>query len=168
MIATTPREQAAMHVLDRVSYHVSDDDSRRPFWAWILLSAILLAGITACTPPKPPGLTVSGRVLRDGQPLPLDPVLANAKAALVRLTFYRFDGDKLLGSSSVEIGPDGTFTIPRLKPGTYKIGVEHMNGGPDLLKGAFLDMNTPIKLDLSADKTGFDIDLANYANRKAR
>jgi hypothetical protein len=164
MIRATTREQAAMLFLERVL----NDDSRKPSWVCLLLSAILLVGITACTPPKPPGLTVSGRVLRDGQPLPLDPALANAKVALVRLTFYRFDGDSMLGSQSVEIGPDGTFTVPRLKPGTYKIGVEHFNGGNDLLKGAFLDMNTPIKLDLTADKTGFDIDLASYAARKAR
>jgi hypothetical protein len=160
MIATTTKEQAAVRVLN--------DDSRKSFGAWILLAGILLAGITACGPAKSPGLTVSGRVLRDGQPLPLDPVLAKAKAATVRLTFYRFEGDSMSGSSAVEVGPEGTFTVSRLKPGSYKIGVEHFNGGSDLLKGAFLDMSTPIKLDLSADKTGFDIDLADYATRKGR
>jgi len=160
MIAMTTKEQAAVLILN--------DDSRKSFGAWILLSAILLACITACGPAKSPGLTVSGRVLRDGQPLPLDPVLAKAKAAVVRLVFYRFEGNSMSGSSSVEVGPDGTFKVSRLKPGSYKVGVEHFNGGSDLLKGAFLDTNTPIKLDLSADKTGFDIDLADYDARKGR
>jgi len=161
-------DRALNRVWGRPWERVGDDDSRKPFRAWIMLSAILLAGITACTPPKPLGLTVSGRVLRDGQPLPLDPALAQAKAASVRLTFYRFEDKSMLGSSTVEIGPEGTFTLPRLKPGKYKIGVEHFNGGNDLLKGAFLDTNTPIELDLSADKTVFDIDLANYTARKGR
>ena len=161
MIATTMETPPTT----RLSWAGSRPPSRG---AVLLAAAVLLAGIGGCSPPMPPGLTVSGRVLRDGQPLPLDPALAAAKVASVRLTFYRFEGDSMLGSTAVDIGPDGTFTVPRLKPGTYKIGVEHFNGGNDLLKGAFLDGNTPIRIDLTADKTGFDIELADYAARKGR
>ncbi|NCY03933.1 MAG: carboxypeptidase regulatory-like domain-containing protein [Planctomycetia bacterium] len=132
-----------------------------------VLVGIALAGLSACTPPKPPGITVTGRVLRDGQPLPLDPLLAKGAAAYVRLTFFRYEGDSMVGSNSVDIGPEGTFTLTRLKPGKYKIGVEHYNGGNDLLKSAFTDVNTPITLDLDADKPAFDIDLSQYA-RKGR
>jgi len=152
---------------DRV-LRIFEAEASTPARAWILVSALLLVAASACAPPKPPGLTVSGRVLREGSPLPLDPALAAAHVARVALTFYRYEGDSVVGSSSIDIGPEGTFAVPRLKPGKYKIGVEHFNGGTDLLKGAFLDTNTPIELDLSADKTGFDIDLANYATRKRK
>lgn len=98
----------------------------------------------------------------------VDPLLVKGAAAFVQLTFFRYEGDSMLRGTSVDIGPEGTFTVRRLEPGTYKIGIEHFNGGNDLLEGAFLDTNTPISLDLSADKSGFDIELSDYATRKNR
>ena len=135
------------------------------------LLAVALLGLEGCAKPKPPGFTVAGRVSSGGEPLPLDPVLAQGAAAFVRVGFIRVgdDGKSVLSSQSVMTTADGTYSAPRLPAGHYRVTVEHFNGGADdLLKGRFLDMNTPIDWDVAGDVASFDIDLAEYAKLKRR
>jgi len=139
-----------------------------------LVCAVVVAavcGVSGCAKPKPPGFTVSGRVTKGGEPLPLDPVLAKGAAAFVRVGFIRVgdDGTSVLSSNSCIAAADGTFAVPRLPAGRYRVTVEHYNGGADdMLKGRFLDMNTPIELDVSADVPSFDVDLAAAAKAKRK
>lgn len=139
-----------------------------------LVGVLLVAaacGLVGCAKPKPAGFTVTGRVTKGGEPLPLDPALAKAAAAYVRVGFVRVgdDGATVLSSNSALVAPDGTFAVPRLPAGRYRVTVEHFNGGADdLLKGRFLDTNTPIELQVSADVASFDVDLAAAAKEKRK
>lgn len=128
-------------------------------------------GLSGCKPVEkgPPTFTVSGRVTKGGEPLPLDEAMARAAAASVRLTFYMFDDNNMLVSSnSTQTQIDGTFTIGRLPPGRYRVGIEHYNGPPnDLLRGRFGE-RSPIDIDVQADVPDFVIELDDYANRKGK
>lgn len=137
----------------------------------LLLAACVAPAAGGCAKPAPKGFTVSGRVVSNGEPLPLDPVLAQAMAAYVRVGFIHLgdDGKAVLSSNSVPAAADGSFTVPRLAAGHYRVTVEHFNGGAnDLLKGRFLDMNSPIEVDVSGDLPALQIDLAEYAKAKLR
>lgn len=137
----------------------------------LLLAAGVVPAAEGCAKPAPKGFTVAGRVVSQGEPLPLDPALANAAAAYVRVGFVRLgeDGKSVLSSSSVPAAVDGSFTVSRLAAGRYRVTVEHFNGGSnDLLKGRFLDMNSPIELDVSSDVPSLQVDLAEFAKTKPR
>lgn len=145
--------------------------ARAVLFGMLLLAAGVVPAAGGCAKPAPKGFTVSGRVVSKGEPLPLDPVLAQAMAAYVRVGFIRLgdDGQGVLSSNSVPAAVDGSFTVPRLAAGHYRVTVEHFNGGAnDLLKGRFLDMNSPIEIDVSGDVPALQIDLADYAKAKPR
>lgn len=141
---------------------------------WVVcwgVCAGLALGPAGCkrTVKGPPTYTVSGKITKGGEPLPLDEVMARASAASVRLTFYLFDDkDSLISSNSTQAQLDGTFTIGRLPAGRYRVGVEHYSGQPDdLLRGRFGE-KSPIHVDVQADVTDLAIELDDYPNRKAR
>ena len=111
---------------------------RRPLvlcLAFLLPAAFLLAG---CKPPSSKNeaeFKVSGKVVRGGNPLPLDPAQAASKAAFVMVKFVRGEGDY---SNSAFANVDGTFstTLPK---GKYGVQITHMGPGGDQLKGKFSD-----------------------------
>ena len=122
--------------------------------------------------PKPaakPGLTVTGKIIRDGQPLPLDPARAAAAADYVQLSFQKLgenDAVTFMNSTAVT-NIEGVFTIKSLEPGTYRICVEHMTEGNDALGGRFAT-KSPIKIDIESDLADLVIDLAEYAKPKKK
>jgi hypothetical protein len=96
------------------------------------------------------GASVRGRVVRDGEPLPLDERLAGAGAAYVQVGFQRIEGADRFGDATTLIAaPDGTFVVPGLLPGRYRVTVEYFNGEPnDLLSGRFGTANSPLTFEM--------------------
>lgn len=122
--------------------------------------ALLSAGCAKPTSKTEAEFKVSGKVVRGGNALPLDPAQAAAKAAFVLVKFVRERGDY---SQSAFANTDGTFstTLPK---GTYGVQITHMGPGGDQLKGKFSDRKGPakIKVEISGDKPDFVIDLDTY------
>ena len=125
-----------------------------------LLPAALLAGCQPPTSKKEAEFKVSGKVVRGGNPLPLDPAQAASKAAFVMVKFVRDQGDY---SNSAFANVDGTFstTLPK---GKYGVQITHMGPGGDQLKGKFADRKAKalIEKEISGDTPDFVIELDNY------
>ena len=103
---------------------------------------------------------VSGKVVRGGSPLPLDPAQAAAKAAFVLVKFVRDKGDY---SQSAFANPDGTFTTT-LPVGKYGVQITHMGPGGDQLKGKFADRKGTAKIqtEITGEKSDLVIELDDY------
>ena len=121
---------------------------------WSLLLAVL-AFLHGCES-KPRTVTVTGSVTRGGQPLPV------SKTGYVQILLLPDVGaDEQYTTRVGRCEADGTFMIPEVPPGKYRIGVEHFDPNPqsDKLNGAFragdskiireVDGKTPINIDLA-------------------
>jgi hypothetical protein len=108
---------------------------------------------------KPRTVTVTGSVTRGGQPLPV------SKTGYVQIMLLPDVGADMQYTTRVgRCEADGTFSIPEVSPGKYKIGVEQFDPNPqiDKLNGAFragdgkivrdVDGKTPINIDLAKPK----------------
>lgn len=132
--------------------------------------SLLLVGTTALTGCGPrsyktePEFKISGKILRGGNPLPLDPVMAAAKAASVNVKFVRTDGSGGADfSNSAFADESGAFTI-KLPKGKYRVSIVHMNGRQpgDNLQGKFGDRKSKIEQDVTGDIADLVIELDNY------
>ncbi|MDA1041528.1 MAG: hypothetical protein O3A37_14745 [Planctomycetota bacterium] len=98
------------------------------------------------------GVSVSGRVLSNGQPLPLDERLAAASAAYVQIGFQRLGADGVAegGDGTVVVAsPDGAFTARGLPAGRYRVSVQHNDGTTeDALGGRFGPTNSPLEIEV--------------------
>ncbi len=122
----------------------------------------LLLGLTVmtlgCGPQIEKGVIVKGKILKAGQPLKV----ANREVAIgsIQVTLIPdFDGD----GWDTEADDDGNFEILGreekygITPGKYKLVVINEENGfdtGDTLKGEFNEENSPITLEVPADKTG--------------
>ena len=136
---------------------------RRPLLvvaALVLPAALLLGGCQPAGSKKEPELKVSGKVVRGGNPLPLDPAQAASKAAFVMVKFVRDQGDY---SNSAFCNTDGTFSIT-LPKGKYGVQITHMGPGGDQLKGKFADRKAKalIEKEIAGETPDFVIELDNY------
>lgn len=135
---------------------------RRPFLvvAFLLPAAVLVAGCAAPTSKKEPEVKVSGKVVRGGQALPLDPAQAASKAAFVMVKFIRGEGDY---SNTAFCNLDGTFTTT-LPKGKYGVQVTHMGPGGDQLQGKFSNRKEKAKIEkeISGETADFVIELNDY------
>lgn len=126
----------------------------------LLPATLLLAGCKPPTSKKEAEFKVSGKVVRGGNPLPLDPAQAASKAAFVMVKFVRDQGDY---SNSAFANVDGTFstTLPK---GKYGVQITHMGPGGDQLKGKFADRKAKalIEKEITGDTADFVIELDNY------
>src|SRR5439155_26847152 len=99
-------------------------------------------------------VTVTGSVVRGGQPIAVGP------NGYVWVTLQPDVGaDEQFTTRGGRCEKDGTFKIPEVLPGKYKIGVEHFDPNPqtDKFNGAFragdskiireIDGKTPINID---------------------
>lgn len=132
--------------------------------AFLLLSVALVVTI-GCgeSVPTEKELAVKGKVTNKGQPLLLDPKLAAVKAARVELRFTRIGGGQEgmpTASETAFAQPDGTFQA-KLPAGKYRIGVKHINGGDDELKGKFDERKSPIEREITTDGQELNIELSN-------
>lgn len=136
---------------------------RRPFLvvaALLLPAALLLGGCKPVGSKKEPELKVSGKVVRGGNPLPLDPAQAAAKAAFVMVKFVRDQGDY---SNSAFCNTDGTFTVT-LPKGKYGVQITHMGQGGDQLQGKFSDRKAKARIEkeITGDTADYVIELNDY------
>lgn len=114
------------------------------FKAATLLLTLIAVGLSAgCK--RESNVTVTGRVLKNGQPLAVGPT-GNVQVTLVP----DVSADEHYTSSIGECDKQGNFTIPNVKPGRYKIGVEQYDPNPqtDKLNGAFMAASGKIIRDL--------------------
>lgn len=136
---------------------------RRPFLlalALVVPMALSVSGCAKATSKTEAEVKVSGKVVRGGNPLPLDPAQAAAKAAFVLVKFVRAKGDY---SQSAFANPDGTFTTS-LPPGKYDVQITHMGPGGDQLKGKFNDRKGPAKIqtEITGEKSDLVFELDSY------
>jgi len=126
----------------------------RRFAHWAGLLAIL-AIFHGCDN-KPRTVTVTGSVTRGGQPLPV------SNTGYVQIMLLPDVGaDEQYTTRVGRCEKDGTFQIPEVPPGKYRIGVEQLDPNPqtDKLNGAFRAGDSKIKRDLDG-KAPVLIDLA--------
>jgi hypothetical protein len=130
---------------------------RQALWAALL-------GLVAISPGcnrGPQTVTVTGKILRGGQPLAVGPT------GYVQVMLLPDVGaDEQYTTRVGRCEKDGTFVIPEVQPGKYKIGVEQLDPNPQLdkLNGAFragdskiirdVDGKTPIEIDLAKPEPG--------------
>jgi hypothetical protein len=118
------------------------------------LSVSLLALAAGCGPP--PNVTVTGTVLKGGQPIQVGPT------GVLQVTLLPDVGPEEEYTSRIgECDRSGNFQIVDVPPGKYKIGVEQFDPTPqtDKLNGAFVAGHGKIKRDLDG-KAPLNIDLA--------
>ena len=130
----------------------------------LLAGAVVLPGCGKGGSKKEPEFKVSGKVLRGGNPLPLDPVMAKAKAAMVSVKFIRVDGSDGANFSNTAFADEsGAFstTIPK---GKYRVSVAHINGRQpgDNLKGQVSERQSKIEKEIGGDTPDLVIELDEY------
>jgi hypothetical protein len=125
---------------------------------WRALSTVLLALVVishGCNR-GPQTVTVTGKIVRGGQPIAVGPT------GYVQVMLLPDVGaDQQYTTRVGRCEKDGTFMIPEVQPGRYKIGVEQLDPNPqsDKLNGAFRAGDSKIIRDVDG-KTPIDIDLA--------
>ena len=130
----------------------------------LLVGSIALTGCGRKSYKTEPEFKISGKILRGGNPLPLDPVMAAAKAASVNIKFIRTDGsDGANLSESAFADETGAFTI-KLPKGKYRVSVVHMNGRQpgDNLQGKFSDRKSKIEQEVTGDTSDLVIELDSH------
>jgi hypothetical protein len=132
----------------------------RALWATIGSSVVvagsMLVGCSDSGPKVPVGVTVTGKVLKGGQPLKAEQAPPGEFPGEVI-----FLPDDPSGARQQEpLKPDGSFREAGdgkgIKPGKYRLAVLHFirGRGSDGLNGAFSEQNTGITVDIPADKSG--------------
>lgn len=136
---------------------------RRPLLVAAALLVPLVGIFQGCAPAgskTESEFTVNGKVVRGGNPLPLDPAQAAAKAAFVKLEFVRDKGDH---KESAFANVDGTFSV-KLPKGKYGVQIVHMGPGGDQLQGKFNDRKGKAKIekDVAGDVADMVIELNDF------
>ena len=143
------------------------DRSRRTVLLSVCLSLVGISALTGCGPTSyktEPEFKISGKILRGGNPLPLDPVMAAAKAASVNVKFVRTDASGGADySESAFADESGAFNV-KLPKGKYRVSVVHMNGRQpgDNLQGKYGDRKSKIEKEISSDMPDLVIELDDY------
>ena len=129
----------------------------------LMLIALMAALFTGCGEAGGEAkYEVSGKITKGGQPLPLDPALAQAKAARVEVRFLRMGtGDQPDYSATGFAEPDGTFKLVDVPKGKYRVAVQHIDGKSqgDTLGGKFDDRKSPITREITGETKDLNIDL---------
>jgi hypothetical protein len=130
----------------------------------MLVGSMALTGCGRTSYKTEPEFKISGKILRGGNPLPLDPVMAAAKAASVNIKFIRTDGsDGANFSESAFADETGAFSV-KLPKGKYRISIVHTNGRQpgDNLQGKFSDRKSKIEKEISGEMPDLVIELDEY------
>ncbi len=129
----------------------------------VVAAFLLVAPLTGCSggnPPVPAGIIVKGKVLKDGQPLPLP--RADVGLSSLTLELVPSTGNEVEFTQAAE---DGSFEF--LGPGNgvkaaeYKLVIRHELKGPgtDSLDGRYSKEKTPIELTLNESQAGTTHDM---------
>ena len=142
-------------------------DMRRMFY--LLGSATLFAllfGLASGCSHGPTKVDISGRILKDGQPLKIiDPT----RGGKVRVTFATDNPKDMESYASMSANADeqGNFEIKGIPLGKYKVGVQQMiDPRTDQLDGAFSIRNSSIVRDVESSGQSFEIDLGKEAAKQ--
>jgi len=130
----------------------------------LLVGSLAVTGCGRTSYKTEPEFQISGKILRGGNPLPLDPVMAAAKAASVTIKFIRSDGsDGANYSESAFADESGAFSV-KLPKGKYQVSIVHMNGRQpgDNLQGKFGDRKSTIEKEISGEMPDLVIELDDY------
>src|SRR5437016_10324476 len=128
--------------------------SRRFRVAALLVLAVVLSGCSVAGGRK---VKVTGKVLNNGQPLKITEGKGEVRVTLLPVVEPGKPYDTFMGKA----GADGSFEIPNVPAGKYKVGVEHLDPSPqqDQLHGKFSPLNTPIIRDLDG-KEPLNVDVS--------
>jgi hypothetical protein len=132
-----------------MTHHVT---RRQALWVALLALAAISPGCNR----GPHTVTVTGKIVRGGQPIAVGPT------GYVQVMLLPDVGaDEQYTTRVGRCEKDGTFVIPEVQPGKYKIGVEQLDPNPqsDKLNGAFRAGDSKIIRDVDG-KTPLTIDIA--------
>lgn len=138
-----------------MTHHVT---RRQALWVALLALAAISPGCNR----GPQTVTVTGKIVRGGQPIAVGPT------GYVQVMLLPDVGaDEQYTTRVGRCEKDGTFVIPEVQPGKYKIGVEQLDPTPqsDKLNGAFRAGDSKIIRDVDG-KTPIEIDLAKPEPRR--
>lgn len=129
--------------------------AHHPAWLSLRLAVALL--LSGCSAGKPV-VSVSGRLLNNGEPLAIPTQGLPPGERGIRVGFLSAPQQGQLPESFfANVNPaDGTFTVPGnegrgIPPGKYRISVSvGAMGQADQLKGAFSELNTPLSVDIGS------------------
>jgi hypothetical protein len=129
--------------------------------AQAILVAVALMDFVSIGCKREQTVTVTGSVVRNGQPIPLGPT------GVLEVKLRPDVGeDEPYTDSLGRCEKDGSFSIPNVRPGRYKVGVEQFDPTPqmDKLNGAFradtgkivreIDGKAPLTIDLAKPSGG--------------
>jgi len=125
---------------------------------WAVLTGLLTASLIFASCNQKKLVTVTGSVLRNGQPL------VCSSTGYVQITLVPDVGaDEAYTTRVGRCEKDGSFEIPEVPPGKYKIGVEQFDPNPqtDKLNAAFRAGDSKVIREIDG-KAPLDIDLANF------
>jgi hypothetical protein len=107
----------------------------------LLVLCVLLPGCAGVRKVK-----ITGKVHNNGQPLKITDGKGLIRVTLLTDVPQGQPYDTFFGESRT----DGSFEIPDVPVGKYKIGIEHLDPSPqeDQLQGKFSPQNTPIRREL--------------------
>ncbi len=122
----------------------------------VITSLVLVVAFAGCGPSGPPRVTVKGKLVKGGAPLPVP--RADIGLGWVQMELIPADGNSSKQHEMTRTKEDGTFEFigegDGIATGDYRLSVIHFEQGPpnDKLKGAFSPEKTQIKISVPADK----------------
>ena len=131
----------------------------------LCIVGMFVAGLSGCGKggPKPePTVHVTGKVLYQGKPLPVDANPKQLDATRLSLTFLRINEDKPGISKSTHVKQDGSFEID-IPVGKYRIAVTYgpVVNGPDPVGDKFTEEDSPIVKEINGE-CNIEIELSQY------
>jgi hypothetical protein len=100
---------------------------------------------------------ITGKVLNNGQPLKITEGKGEVRITLLPVVEPGQPYDTFRGKA----GTDGSFEIPDVPAGKYRVGIEHLDPSPqeDQMRGRFAPNNSKIIRDLDG-KASLDLDVS--------
>jgi hypothetical protein len=135
-----------------------------------LIAALgIILSLAGCSEPL---VAVTGKVHKNGQPLPIKE-MPSAAGGRVMVRFHCLDQDKRdLSPQGAIVKADGTFSVPGatgsgIPPGKYRVEIKWQDPfpmGKDKLEGKFGKENSPVVVDIPS-REDIDINVASVMGK---
>jgi hypothetical protein len=128
-------------------------------WPVLFLSLLVLAGLTLPGCSKRPKVTITGKVMKNGQPLKV------SKQGAIQVIFLPIvegsSGPPAVTYPALVNSQEATYEVKDIPTGKYKVSVSQFDPMPvnDLLKGQFQGEQSPITREVTGNQA-IDIDVA--------